>query len=76
MSAQTQGLKFASWNRFNRSQQNEEQLRRKTVPLYLFQVFPMPFNASPFMLGRNVLNILISAIQEMHVLKGFAESGH
>lgn len=35
----------------------------------------MPFNASPFMLSRNVSNILISAIQEKHVLKGFAESG-
>lgn len=36
----------------------------------------MPFNAAPFMLGRNVRNILISVIQEKHVLKGFAESGH
>lgn len=37
----------------------------------LFQVFPKPFNAC-----RSVSNISISATQEKHILKGFAESGH
>jgi len=54
---------------------NKMSLEEKPVPLY-FRYFRCHLTHPPFTLGRNVSNILISAIQEQHVLKGFAESGH